>query len=177
MGDRLPRARHALAPGAGLREGSGNRRLDVILGGRLALGLLGVGAQGLGGLGAVAVDRQRLDAAIPGLDVGVGDVLDGGGLGQVHRLAHRSTDEWLHRAEHLQVARVRDRALSDRYVEHRQVLLGQSRRADDRAVLGDVSVDLIDLLVRVAERLQRQGHGAVDDRHLTAPHQLLELDQ
>ena len=38
--------------------------------------LLGLGAQRLRGLGAVAVDGQRLDAALPRLDVGVGDVLD-----------------------------------------------------------------------------------------------------
>ena len=50
-------------------------------------------------------------------------------------------------------------------------------RADDRAVLGEVRLDLLDLLLGVAERLQRQRHGAVDDRHLPAADELLELDQ
>ena len=72
---------------------------------------------------------------------------------------------------------VGDRALADGDVEHGQVLLGQSRRADDRAVLGHVGVDLVDLLLAVAECLQRERHGAVDDRHLPAAHELLELDE
>ena len=72
---------------------------------------------------------------------------------------------------------VGDRALADGDVEHGQVLLGQSRRADDRAVLGHVGVDLVDLLLAVAERLQRKRHGAVDDRHLPAADELLELDK
>ena len=86
-------------------------------------------------------------------------------------------DERLDRSHHLDVAHVRDRALADRDVEHRQVLLVETRSADDRAVLVDVGDDLLDLLVAVAERLQRERHGAVDDRHLTAADQLLELDQ
>ena len=49
--------------------------------------------------------------------------------------------------------------------------------AHDRAVLGQVRLDLLDLRLGVAERLQRQRNGAVDDRHLPAAHQLLELDQ
>ncbi len=53
----------------------------------------------------------------------------------------------------------------------------RSGRADDRAVLVDVGDDLLDLLVVVAERLQRQRHRLVDDRHLAAADQLLELDQ
>ena len=44
-------------------------------------------------------------------------------------------------------------------------------------VLVDVRLDLLDLLVGVAERLQRQRHRAVDDRHLPAADQLLELDE
>ena len=86
-------------------------------------------------------------------------------------------DERLHGAHHLDVAHVRDRALADRDVEHRHVLLGQAGRADDRRVLVDVGLDLLDLLLGVAERLQRERHRAVDDRHLPAADQLLELDQ
>ena len=44
-------------------------------------------------------------------------------------------------------------------------------------VLVDVRLDLLDLGVGVAERLQRQRHRAVDDRHLPAADQLLELDE
>ena len=58
-----------------------------------------------------------------------------------------------------------------------EVLLVQSGRADDRAVLGEVGLDLLDLRLGVAERLQRQRHGAVDDRHLPAADELLELDE
>ena len=50
-------------------------------------------------------------------------------------------------------------------------------RPDDRALLVDVGDDLVDLLVAVPERLQRQRHGPVDDRHLPAADELLELDQ
>ena len=53
----------------------------------------------------------------------------------------------------------------------------RSGRADDRAVLVDVRDDLLDLLVGVAERLERERHGPVDDRHLTAADELLELDE
>ncbi len=53
----------------------------------------------------------------------------------------------------------------------------EAGRADDRAVLVDVGDDLLDLLVAVAERLQRERHRAVDDRHLPAADELLELDE
>ncbi len=50
-------------------------------------------------------------------------------------------------------------------------------RPDDRVVLADVRLDLLDLLVAVAERLQRERHRAVDDRHLPAADELLELHE
>ena len=77
MRDRLALARHPLAPRAGLGERLGDRLLDdrVDVDRRRRV-LLGVGAQRLRGLRAVAVDRERLDAEAPGLGVGVGDVLD-----------------------------------------------------------------------------------------------------
>ena len=74
-------------------------------------------------------------------------------LRHVDRLRDRARDERLDRAHHLDVAHVRDRALADGHVEHRQVLVGEAGRADDRAVLVDVRLDLLDLLVGVAERL------------------------
>ena len=121
------------------------QRVDV---GRLLRALLRVGAQRLCRLRAVAVDRQRLDAQAPRLRVGVGDVLDRRLLGQVDRLRDRARDERLHGAHHLDVAHVRDRPLADSHVEHRQVLLGQARGADDRAVLGQMRLDLLDLRSR-----------------------------
>ena len=191
--DRLALARHPLARRAGLGLGLGDRLgdrgVDLLLGDMpstprprrrrrsASTALLRVGAQRLRGLRAVAVDGQRLDAAAPGLDVGVGDVLDRRRLRQVDRLGDRARDERLDRAHHLDVAHVRDRALADRHVEHRQVLVGEAGRADDRAVLVDVGLDLLDLLVGVAERPQRQRDRAVDDRHLPAADELLELHE
>ncbi len=58
-----------------------------------------------------------------------------------------------------------------------QVLVLEARGADDRVLLGDVGVDLVDLRLRVAHRVQRHRHRLVDDRHLPAADQLLELDQ
>ncbi len=59
------------------------------------------------------------------------------------------------------VPHVRDRALADGDVEHRQVLVGEARRADDRAVLGDECLDLLDLRRRSSrassERAARSG--------------------
>ncbi len=70
------------------------------------------------------------------------------GLRQVDGLGDRAADERLHRAHHLDVAHVRDRALADGDVEHRQVLRVEAGGADDRAVLVDVGDDLVDLLGR-----------------------------
>ena len=151
---------------------------EQALGRRARVGaLLRVGAQRLRGLRAVAVDRERLDAEAPGLDVGVGDVVDRRVVRHVDRLRDRARDERLDRAHHLDVAHVRDRALADRDVEHRQVLVREAGRADDRGVLVDVRLDLLDLLVGVAERLERQRDRAVDDRHRAAADELLELDE
>src|SRR6476619_671918 len=60
VGDRLALARHPLALG-----GCGGRRFCLPV-------RLRVGAQSLRGLGAGAVDRQRLEAALPAARVGVG---------------------------------------------------------------------------------------------------------
>ncbi len=92
-------------------------------------------------------------------------------------LRDSAADEGLGRAHHLQVSHVRDGSLADRHIEHRQVLVGETRRADDRPVLIHVGEDLLDLLVVVPERVERQRYGPVDDRHLSAADELLELDQ
>ena len=44
-------------------------------------------------------------------------------------------------------------------------------------MLVDVRDDLLDLLIAVAERLECERNRAVDDRHLSAADQLLELDE
>jgi hypothetical protein len=151
-------------------DGLLDRGLDV-------LGDLGVRAQRLGGLRAVAVDGQRLDAAAPGLDVRVGDVLDRRVGRHVHRLGDRTGDEGLDGAHHLDVAHVRDRAGAHGHVEHGQVLVGERGRSDDRVVLVDVRDDLLDLLGRVAQGAQRERHGLVDDGHRPAADELLVLHE
>ena len=97
--------------------------------------------------------------------------------GQVDGLRDRARDERLDGAHHLDVAHVRDRALADRDVEHRQVLGQQAGRADDRRVLVDVRDDRLDLRLVVAERAQRHRDRLVDDRHLAAADELLELHE
>src|SRR5581483_11375394 len=90
--DRLALARHPVAARWRLRERLLDRLVEVglsELAGCYRLALLGVGPQRLRGLGAVAVDRERLDPAPPRLRVGVGDVIDCGGLGQVYGLRDR----------------------------------------------------------------------------------------
>ena len=78
---------------------------------------------------------------------------------------------------HPDVAHRADRALAHRAVEHLVVLGPQAGGVHHVAVLGDVLGDRLDLLVRVAEVLQRARHGLVDDLHGAAADQLLELDQ
>src|SRR5207249_672569 len=65
-------------------------------------------------LAVVAVDRDRLYAELPGVEVEPGHLVDGRRLGQVHGLRDRAGDERLRGAHHLHVARVVDRALADR---------------------------------------------------------------
>jgi uncharacterized membrane protein len=50
----------------------------------------------------------------------------------------RAREERLGRCHHLQVALRRDRTLTDRHVEHRQVLFTQAGSTDDRSVLAQV---------------------------------------
>ena len=107
------------------------------------LGLLG--AHRLGDLAVVAVDRERLDAHLPGVEVQLRDILDRGRLGHVGGLRDRARDERLDGAHHRDVALVVDRALADRAVEHGQVLGLHARRADDRVAVVDVGDDLLAL--------------------------------
>ena len=166
VGHRLPGLRHPVTDRSG-RFGVGTRILLV----------LGVRPQGLGRLRAVAVDRERLQAAFPAAGVGVSDVLDRRRVRHVDRLRDRPRQERLGRSHHVDVAGVRDRPLADRDVEHRQVLLLQARGTDDRVVLVDVALDLGHLGLRVTQGPERHRHRLVDDRHRAAADQLLELDQ
>src|SRR6185312_14674436 len=146
-------------------------------GGRGLGGLLPGVRQGLADLAVVAVDGQRLQAELPALDVGLLDVLDGGVLRHVDRLADRAGQVRLDRRHHPDVAHRADRALTHGAVEHLVVFGSQAGGVDYVAVLGDVLGDRLDLFVRVAEVLQRPRHGLVDDLHGAAADQLLELDQ
>ncbi len=178
VGDRLALARHPPPLGSNLREGVLHRLVDLRLHvDRRRRLVLSVGAQRLGGLRPVAVDGERLHPELPRLQVGVGDVLRGGRAGHVHGLRDRAREERLDRAHHRDVTHVGDRPLADGDVEHRQVLGLEARGADDRPLLVDVRDDLLDVLVGVAERLQRERHRLVDDRHLPTTDQLLELHQ
>ena len=58
---------------------------------------------------------------------------------------------------HLDVAHVGDGALADGHVEDRQVLAARPARRRS-SVLVDVGLDLLDLLGRVAQRVQRHRH-------------------
>ncbi len=101
--------------------------------------------QRLGHLAVVAVDGDGLDAHLPGVDVELLDLLDGGLLGHVHGLGDGARDERLDRRHHPHVARVVDGVVAHRAGEHRHVLGGEVWRADDRLVLVDVGDDLVDL--------------------------------
>jgi hypothetical protein len=79
--------------------------------GSLLVGVgLGGDVEGLGALGAVAVDGYGLEAEAPGFGVGVGDVLDGAVVGEVDGLADGAGEEGLGGGHHLDVAHVGDGA-------------------------------------------------------------------
>ena len=176
---RHPRARAGLA--LGLLDGLGDEVVDLLLrvrAGRHVLALLRVGAQRLRGLRAVAVDRERLDAA--------------GARRRCRRPRCRSTVESCGMLTVLEIAPEMNGWTAPIIVMWPEGLIARSPTAtsntdrssslepggaDDRVVLADVRLDLLDLLVAVAERLQRQRHGAVDDRHLPAADELLELHE
>ena len=112
---------------AALRRGErAGRRAE-----RRLLALVALARERLRDLAVVAVDRDRLDAELPRVDVQLRDVVDRGRLGQVHGLRDRARDERLDRAHHLHVAAVVDGPLADGAVEDRVVLGLHVRRADD----------------------------------------------
>src|SRR5205085_3295972 len=122
--DARPLLRQALADRVG--ESGGSRRLDgrsVLLAVVLAL----AAGQWLADLAVVAVDRERLEAELPALEVDVRDVLDGRRLRHVDRLADGARDEGLHRGHHPDVAHRGDGPLTHGAVEHLVVLRPQAR--------------------------------------------------
>src|SRR5262249_14689522 len=124
---------------------------------RLLLLVVELRVERLRALGAVAVDRDRLDAELPGGEGGVGDLLDGYVLGHVDGLRDRTRDERLGGRHHLHVPHVVDRARSalrlEGAVEYGQVLGPDEGRALDGPVVIDVLRDLADLRLGVAELL------------------------
>src|SRR5438034_142634 len=82
---------------------------------------------------SIAIDGDRLEAELPCLDVGFGDLFDRRRLGQIDCLRDRAGDEWLRRRHHLQVSHVSDgaRALGrlERAIEYGEMLVFHQRRA------------------------------------------------
>ena len=128
--------RQPSAPGRGRRSGRADGARQQ------PLALLGLARERLGDLAVVAVDRDRLDAELPGVAVDVGDVVDGRALRQVDRLRDRAGDERLDRAHHLHVAAVVHGPVADRAVEDRVVLGLHVRGPDDGVALVDEGDDL-----------------------------------
>ena len=62
------------------------------------------GGERLRAFGIVAIDGHGLQAELPGLDVGLHDVFDGGFLGHVDGLADGAGKERLRGGHHVQVA-------------------------------------------------------------------------
>ena len=146
------------------------------------LGALAVGdVERLRALRSVAIDGDGLQALTPGLEVSLGDVVDGAVVRQVDGLRDGSGEERLRRGHHLDVAHVVDRARALRRlegaVEDGQVLGLDAGRAFDGAGGVDVADDGVHLVVVVAELEERGGHGVVDDLDHAAADQLLVLDQ
>ena len=137
--------------------------------------------EGLGALGAVAVDGDGLEALAPGFDVGLGDVVGGAVVGEVDGLGDGAGEEGLGGGHHLDVAQVVDGAGAlgglEGAVEDGEVLGLDGGRAFDGAGGVDVADDGLDLGVGVAELEERAGDGVVDDLDHAAADELLVLDE
>ncbi len=106
--------------------------------------------QRLRALGVVPVDGDCFHSHFPGLHESIHDFLDGDVLRHVHRLGNGAGNEGLHRAHHLDVPHVVNRAGAtlrlEGAIEHRQVLGADKRRALDGPILIDVLGYGLDLL-------------------------------
>ena len=138
---------------------------------------LGRRGEGLADLAVVAVDRHRLEAELPRQLVQRGDIVHGDLLGHVDGLADAAGQERLHRRHHPHVAFVVDRVVAHRAGEHGQVLGDEVGRPEDRLLGVDVSDDVGDLPLVVAEVGAGRVAPSVDDRHRAAADELLRLDQ
>ena len=138
-------------------------------------------AQRLRLLASIAIDRDRLQPQLPGLDVALHDVFDGGILRQVHCLRNRAGDKRLRRRHHLQMPHVVDRPRPlrrlERAIKHRKMLVLDMRSAFDGAGSVDVGDNLVGFFVTYPKLEQRRRDGVVDDLNHPAAHQLLVLDQ
>ena len=118
-------------------------------------------AQGLGDLGAVAVEREGLEAPLPCLHIDTLDFLDGDVVGQVDGLRDGAGKERLGGGHHPDVGQGRDKTLADLAalvgaVEDGQVLGLEMRGALHGHVAAGHEGGLFDLLVvkpDVASRL------------------------
>ena len=137
--------------------------------------------EGLGALGAVAVDGDGLEAEAPGFGVGVGDVVGGAVVGEVDGLGDGAGEEGLGGGHHLDVALPGDGAGAlgglEGAVEDGEVLGLDAGGAFDGAGGVDVVDDGLDLGVLVAELEERAGDGVVDDLDHAAADELLVLDE
>ena len=132
-------------------------------------------------LAAIAIDRYRLETLAPALDVGVLDIFGGRRVGEVDRLGDGPREEGLDGPHHADMAHVVNGALAIRgcegAIEDREVLFLEPRGALDAVVLVDVSDDLLDMCVIVAEAREGLGDGLVDHLEHAAADELLVFDE
>ncbi len=125
------------------------------------------GVERLRTLGAVAIDGDRFEAELPGLDVGLHDVVNGGVLGKIDGLGDGAGDEGLSGGHHLDVSHVRDGAGAlgglERAIEDGEMFLFDVRRAFDGAGSVNVADDGVGLVAGVAELEECGGHCIVHD--------------
>jgi len=75
------------------------------------------------------------------------------------------------------VTEVVDGVVTHRTRKDREVLGPKCRRTHDRLVLVDVRLDRRNLVVGVTQYVQCARHRLIDDRHVAAAHELLELHE
>ncbi len=171
VGDRLPRVGEPLA----VRLTS-QRRLFVLL-----LVGFGAGVQRLAFFRAVAINGDRLEAQLPTIDVGLRDLFGGRRARHVDRFGNRTGEKRLSRGHHRHVGLPRNTAGAvarlERTIEHVQVLGLQVGGSFDRIFTVDVAEDRFDGRLVVAQGLERERHGLIDDLEHAATGQLLVLHQ
>ena len=133
--------------------------------------------EGLSHLAVVTVDGDGLDPQAPGLEVQSLHLFDRGVLGHVHRLRDGARDEGLDGTHHLDVAEVVDGVVTHRAGEDLEVLGLELGRPHDRLVLVDVGDDVGHFVRTVPQTCERARHRLIDDGHVAATDQLLELHE